>query len=928
MRYGLFLFFCGLFQLLSAQSPVDSLLDASQRLYENGAYEATVRTSEMGLAHLKKQATPDSLLCSQLWYYGGMAQYYLDDYPASVAAYNQALIWTPTNPKGQNLRGMLFYERAYSEEELGQLQKAYRSVQKAEEVLSQLVDPDYDYLLSIYGDLSGRAAEQGDFALGENYLRKGRRLYQDHAAAIELAQGAASKAVLFAYKSLYLYWRKGVKSKTDLLPIEREVKGLDQLRQQKKFNAQEQLMYAVSLNLAGDVLLNIDTTWRAPYLAQAQKYLEAALKALDGSGYPSYYEQFRFNQSKVLLYRGQPQKALAILNAIFEQTSSTSNLAFYHAQRARVYLSLHDQTKALADYEKMRSYLHRGDEPLADDGSNFKPGDVLSEAGLLLEMAAIGQAALSQEDAYWLSYYQNGLQQLRHCYWGNQFNPKIREYYEKGVAGVLQNITNSSSPNRWSWSQLLEYMENLENRLLWQEFRHNRQARGLSRSDSLEAVEANLRRQLVEAIQGKEELLIFELEKKIAQHQAQVNAANPLRAQTLGHEFRLAELQQKMAEGELLLRYINCDGQYYCFQINSEQIELHSLGAADRLDHKINAYLHQLQNREPAEELAQELYHQLLRPNQWLNSAQSLAIIPAGQLHYLPFETLKEEKQYTIEKWPISYAPHLAFVHPTTARETRDEEIACMIFTPSYPESEHTIATRVKDNTRDEGQQLLGAMQESQRIAALFNSVSYRGSEASVDNFMRQAPRAQMLHLAMHATVDAEHPGLSHLWFSPDEKGTEKLYLEELYGLELGADLAVLSACNTGRSSRDRRQGMASLHRAFIQAGVPTTVASLWAVPDQATGKIMVDFYQQLCQAKSKAEALRQAKLTYLQQTRDSNFRKPYYWAGFIVYGDAAPLSLSAKPNLFHRLSLRQWGTGLLVLGIPLLFFLFYHHRK
>ena len=98
----------------------------------------------------------------------------------------------------------------------------------------------------------------------------------------------------------------------------------------------------------------------------------------------------------------------------------------------------------------------------------------------------------------------------------------------------------------------------------------------------------------------------------------------------------------------------------------------------------------------------------------------------------------------------------------------------------------------------------------------------------------------------MHAEVNEDHPEFSRLLLSSNnENEDEQLYLEELYNTTLGADLAILSACNTG-SGLEENGVLASFQRGFMFAGVPATVASLWEVPDVSTKEIMVDFYKNL----------------------------------------------------------------------------------
>ncbi|MEZ4684577.1 MAG: CHAT domain-containing protein [Bacteroidia bacterium] len=145
----------------------------------------------------------------------------------------------------------------------------------------------------------------------------------------------------------------------------------------------------------------------------------------------------------------------------------------------------------------------------------------------------------------------------------------------------------------------------------------------------------------------------------------------------------------------------------------------------------------------------------------------------------------------------------------------------------------------------------------------------------------------------MHALVDDKDPLRSYLVFSQVE-GEENgpfLYASELYGMHLPAQLAVLSACNTGYGSMQRGEGIMSLSRAFAYAGCPSTVMSLWQAPDAETGSLMEAFYRSLQEGTAKHLALRAAKKAYIEDAYTSQQAHPFYWAGFIVSGNTAPVS-------------------------------------
>jgi CHAT domain-containing protein len=106
----------------------------------------------------------------------------------------------------------------------------------------------------------------------------------------------------------------------------------------------------------------------------------------------------------------------------------------------------------------------------------------------------------------------------------------------------------------------------------------------------------------------------------------------------------------------------------------------------------------------------------------------------------------------------------------------------------------------------------------------------------------------------------------------------------EVYNLRLNADLVVLSACQTALGEDIRGEGLVGLTRAFMYAGTPRVVASLWRVPDSATAALMERFYRALLAGNRRpAEALRLAQESVRAERRWS---APYYWAGFTLVGE------------------------------------------
>jgi CHAT domain-containing protein len=136
----------------------------------------------------------------------------------------------------------------------------------------------------------------------------------------------------------------------------------------------------------------------------------------------------------------------------------------------------------------------------------------------------------------------------------------------------------------------------------------------------------------------------------------------------------------------------------------------------------------------------------------------------------------------------------------------------------------------------------------------------------------------------------------------------------EIYTSNSKANLAVLSACNTGSGKLEKGEGVMSMARAFHFSGVPAVVMSLWKVPDFETKTIMIDFYKYLKKGKSKSEALRLSKLDYLKNNSDKRLRHPYFWSGFVVSGNTDPLILKQGTNYILWLGMLLFASVLAVL--------------
>ena len=146
----------------------------------------------------------------------------------------------------------------------------------------------------------------------------------------------------------------------------------------------------------------------------------------------------------------------------------------------------------------------------------------------------------------------------------------------------------------------------------------------------------------------------------------------------------------------------------------------------------------------------------------------------------------------------------------------------------------------------------------------------------------------RIVHFATHGLLNSEHPELSGLVLSlVDQQGRPQdgfLQLQDIYNLNLPADLVVLSACETGLGKEIRGEGLMGLTRGFMYAGASRVIASLWKVDDVATAELMERLYHgMLTKGLQPAAALRQSQIEMWKQKR---WESPYYWAAFVIQGE------------------------------------------
>lgn len=392
----------------------------------------------------------------------------------------------------------------------------------------------------------------------------------------------------------------------------------------------------------------------------------------------------------------------------------------------------------------------------------------------------------------------------------------------------------------------------------------------------------------------------------------------------------ISDVQQNLKSNEVMIEYVLNENdtvpEIYAFIFTNNQIKFSKLNADSTFISSLEetfrfisnpAYLFTRNNTSKKFCLkAHYLYQILLQPFAELIQKKKIIIVPDGKLNYLPFEALLTEMPDTSGLVQFNSLPYLILNHTINysysanllfrfENQNRQAKNRLLAFAPEYN----------SDTVHFDSESLVliplpGIQREVNLIANEVNARLFKGTEATEKNFREECKNHDILHLAMHAFINDSLPAYSRFAFTQNNDTVSDndgwLNTADIYNLDLDARLTVLSACNTGRGNLRKGEGVMSLARGFLYAGCPSIVMSLWEVEDNAGTEIMHSFYKTLKKGRNTDDALRQAKLQYLENA-NPRLAHPHYWLGYVSIGNS--------DSLFRSYDLYFFGLLILALG-------------
>jgi tetratricopeptide (TPR) repeat protein len=345
------------------------------------------------------------------------------------------------------------------------------------------------------------------------------------------------------------------------------------------------------------------------------------------------------------------------------------------------------------------------------------------------------------------------------------------------------------------------------------------------------------------------------------------------------------QVQQQLHEGQVLVSYFIAEksGQLFSFVVTPSRFRLYRSTLPPQFEGLVKGFTNGIYYDAPDvfTEVARPLSRLLLRG---VPKTDETIIIPAGRLGTLPFEALVmgkgskamtfETLRYFVQQTAVSYEFSAGLLLQKNAQRKGASKSVFLCAPITFPE---------KDNLAD----LPATQQEVNSISSLFGSGAQvaLGKEAN-EGLVKSGSLSDFryLHFATHGIVDEESPELSRIFLQESDKEDGNIFSGEIFNLELNADLAVLSACETGLGKYSKGEGVIGLSRALVYAGARSIVVSYWRVADESTAQLMTEFYRQLAgrPGVNPREALRNAKLKLVG---GQPYGAPYYWAPFVLIG-------------------------------------------
>jgi len=371
----------------------------------------------------------------------------------------------------------------------------------------------------------------------------------------------------------------------------------------------------------------------------------------------------------------------------------------------------------------------------------------------------------------------------------------------------------------------------------------------------------------------------------------------------------LGSIQKKLKKDQVMMYFGEASpritNQYRCLYqivISPESAVIREIGSYLLSARFLNYRKAITENRPTAQidSIGYQLYKSIFDEYHQLLVGKELIIIPSTQIASIPMELLptsdSAKANYFIQENLITY---LFSINDFFEKEIHSDfnQNSLLGVVPSFGKT-RKMEISLLANRDSSLIDLPGALKECEKISEFFPSEIITGDIATENLFKSRFDFYPIIHLSTHGLSRTQNHFSDELAFSKthgDEDGY--LHFSEILNMKFRTEMIVLSACKTGIGNSFNSVANMSLGWAFKQAGAQSVLISLWDANDYASSAIMPEFYSYLLKGFTRPQALRLAKLNYLEEA-DNLMKHPVYWAGFQYYGPNEPVNFISKNRL------------------------------
>lgn len=360
----------------------------------------------------------------------------------------------------------------------------------------------------------------------------------------------------------------------------------------------------------------------------------------------------------------------------------------------------------------------------------------------------------------------------------------------------------------------------------------------------------------------------------------------------------LATVKKGLKSTELLIEYVVDARSVYALTITTTSARVVRLGSTEILNNRVSKFNDAIRAKREALEEGSALYDLILKPIPEITDHSDLVIVPDGMLHSVAFAALVHDGKRVVFTHSIVRAPS-ASSYVLLQRRSAGGEHKGLLAVGGVRYSPDTSKIAASRGFGEKLSNLPGSEEEAEAatesLSPKLGAGLFLSGDSATETAVKDALGSErdVIHLAVHGLANSkEDPELAALVFLPDPSRSQDGLLEtsEIVRLRLHSDLVVLSACETAVGEVQGEEGVANLSRSFLLAGAETVVSTLWAVDDAFSATLMKHFYDELAGGSSKAAALEKAQRYVVDHFPGT--AAPWYWAGYLVEGNAAaPLS-------------------------------------